>query len=585
MLTLRDLIEQQPLIHNDRTITWGIRPALARFLDDMVGPGSVTLETGCGLSTLVILRKQPRQHTAIQPVVDEFAVILEFAEHHRIDIQGFRPIVARSQDWLPRVDLPDLDLVLVDGAHAFPVPFLDWYYSAEKLKIGGLMVVDDTHLVTGTILADFMGVDPRWELVVRDGVSHFAIYRKRVHPVHDDDWTRQPYVHDAYPTESVRFVRGANAGIPPQPAAPAETGTARRRPATSMWDGARQLLMKAGATVREDSRRGEAGEPGPVDFEADRLARAERTTTKDFTKAFDYERLVEEEKEHYSKIEVTEDLKEGGPHASPCWHYYWERVAGLIQTSEFMDMPGYLSRTFAHLERPIEILSLGSGYCGHELALARCLSRSYRIQCTDINGRLFDRARQVARAEGLAMEFNVADLNFMAIESKRYDLILAHAVIHHVINLENLFEQLATGLADRGIFHLVDVAGQNRKLIWDANERFVNGLLEAIPQHITAGLRVNVQEEADGMEGIRQSEVIPQLRMHFAPLFEYRHGSFMRFICTNPELSQRFDPGDEGVRRYLDFLIDADVAAVRHGVLRPLEIWGVYRPRLAGGTE
>jgi predicted O-methyltransferase YrrM len=85
-----------------------------------------------------------------------------------MDIHGFRPIVARSQDWLPRVDLPDLDLVLVNGGHAFPVPFLDWYYGAEKLKVGGLMVVDNTHLPTGTRLADFMGVDPRWDPIVRD---------------------------------------------------------------------------------------------------------------------------------------------------------------------------------------------------------------------------------------------------------------------------------------------------------------------------------------------------------------------------------------------------------------------------------
>ena len=122
------------------------------------GRAGSPLETGAGLSTLVILRKRPRQHTAVQPAPDAFAAILEFAERHRMDIHGFRPIVARSQDWLPRVDLPDLDLVLVDGAHAFPVPFLDWYYGAEKLKVGGLMVVDDTHLPTGTMLAERIGV-------------------------------------------------------------------------------------------------------------------------------------------------------------------------------------------------------------------------------------------------------------------------------------------------------------------------------------------------------------------------------------------------------------------------------------------
>jgi SAM-dependent methyltransferase len=188
----------------------------------------------------------------------------------------------------------------------------------------------------------------------------------------------------------------------------------------------------------------------------------------------------------------------------------------------------------------------------------------------------------VVRDEGLAVEFEVADLNFMAIEPQRYDLILAHAVVHHVINLEHLFEHVAAGLATGGLFHLVDVAGQNRKLIWDSSERLVNALLEAMPRDITHGLRVDAPYEAEGMEGIRQAEVIPQLRRHFSPLFEHRHGSFMRFIGTNLALSRCFDPGDARARRYLDFLIDVDDAAVRYGVLAPLEIWGIYRPRLAG---
>jgi SAM-dependent methyltransferase len=336
------------------------------------------------------------------------------------------------------------------------------------------------------------------------------------------------------------------------------------------------------AMVREGTR-GEAGIPRPVDCKGKRVARAERATVKDFTKTFDYERLLDEEKEHYSKIEVTEDLKEGGPHASSCWQYYWKRVAQNIP-SEFADLPGYLARTCGHLDRPLEILSLGSGYCGHELALARDLRRSYRIRCADINERLFDRAREVVRDEGLAVEFEVADLNFMAIEPRRYDLILAHAVLHHVINLEHLFEHVVAGLASGGIFHLVDVAGQNRKLLWDPSERLVNALLEAIPHEITRGVRVNVPYEAEGMEGIRQAEVIPQLRAHFTPLFEYQHGAFMRFIGTNQELSGCFDPRDERARRYLDFLIDVDAAAVRDGVLPPLEIWGIYRPRPPGGV-
>jgi len=131
-------------------------------------------------------------------------------------------------------------------------------------------------------------------------------------------------------------------------------------------------------------------------------------TNRDLTSQYAYEKLIEEEKRHYSAIEVTADLKEGGLHASSSWHYYWERVSRVIQLGEFADMAGYLSRAFADLQRPIEVLSLGSGYCGHELALARGMRRSYRIRCTDINEGLFERARAIA-----------GDLNVSVTESLR----------------------------------------------------------------------------------------------------------------------------------------------------------------------
>jgi SAM-dependent methyltransferase len=268
MLTFRDLIEQPPLIQSARTITWGIRPALAQFLDNAVGPGSVTLETGAGLRTLVILRRHPRQHTAVQPMADEFAVILEYAERHRIDIRGFRPILARSPDWLPFADLPELDLVLIDGAHAFPVPFLDWYYGAQKLKVGGLMVVEDTHLLTGTMLADFMGADPTWEQVVRDAVSHFAIYRKRGHPGHGDDWMRQRSVGDAQPAERIHVV-GADTAARTSSRPPGEHGQGAGPSLACVEIRGWNEYQRYRAAMAGEHQRREAVELAVIDFEAE----------------------------------------------------------------------------------------------------------------------------------------------------------------------------------------------------------------------------------------------------------------------------------------------------------------------------
>ena len=170
------------------------------------------------------------------------------------------------------------------------------------------------------------------------------------------------------------------------------------------------------------------------------------------------------------------------------------------------------------------------------------------------------------------------DLNFIKIPKGECDLIFAHAALHHIINLEYLFDQIVDGLSDNGVFHLVEVAGMNRKLIWDENEGFANALLSQMPDRITRKLRLDVRAGAEGMEGVRQEEILPLLHKRFRPIFEWRHGAFMRFICTHPDLGRYFDPADNEARRYLDFLIDCDESSVRRGVLKPLELWGVYQP-------
>jgi 2-polyprenyl-3-methyl-5-hydroxy-6-metoxy-1,4-benzoquinol methylase len=210
--------------------------------------------------------------------------------------------------------------------------------------------------------------------------------------------------------------------------------------------------------------------------------------------------------------------------------------------------------------------------------LAERLKCAYEITCTDINEALFTEARERAQERGLSLRFDVQDLNFIRILPDYYDMIFAHAVLHHVINLEILFDQIARGLTSGGILQLVEVIGKNRRLLWEENERFANVILDALPPDLTRGAKLQVTEE-EGMEGIRQEEILPILRAGFEPLYEYRHGAFMRYVCTDERFGRYLNPEHELGRRYLDFLIDIDRSSIQNGILRPLEIWGVYRPR------
>src|SRR5262245_59643882 len=132
-LTVQDLVTNTPALHMDevgRPISWGLAPDVLEFLDKHIGTPSVTLETGGGISTIVFALKGAR-HTCIVPDADEVARISDYCARHSISTHSVRFVIARSEVALPGLDVEELDLVLIDGRHAFPTPFIDWFYATS----------------------------------------------------------------------------------------------------------------------------------------------------------------------------------------------------------------------------------------------------------------------------------------------------------------------------------------------------------------------------------------------------------------------------------------------------------------------
>lgn len=172
---------------------WPLSPEVLRWIAAHLPEGAATLETGCGYSTMVLMICGAR-HTAIAPDYQQHGRIVRWCEEHGVSCANLRLIDACSQEVLPGLESEPLDLVLIDGCHAFPAPFIDWYYTAEKVKEGGMVIVDDCQLVTGKILADFLLAEKgRWELICWIGKT--SIFRKTTSApvVAGVEWVDQPY--------------------------------------------------------------------------------------------------------------------------------------------------------------------------------------------------------------------------------------------------------------------------------------------------------------------------------------------------------------------------------------------------------
>lgn len=183
--------EQGEKLAEQQLTCYGVGIDVIRFIEHSIGSSSCTLETGAGISTLVFAI-QGTKHIAITPNKSETKLIRDYAQTKQIDMSNVQFVVETSDQYLPQADIWDLDLVLLDGKHAFPWPILDWFYTADRLKQGGIMILDDAQMKSVGILVDFIRTDPRWSLIQSFRNKTFA-FRKEQPIVHDVAWHMQPY--------------------------------------------------------------------------------------------------------------------------------------------------------------------------------------------------------------------------------------------------------------------------------------------------------------------------------------------------------------------------------------------------------
>jgi Methyltransferase domain len=142
---------------------WGLAWSALGWLEEHVQQGWSTLETGAGASTLVFAAAGT-EHEAVTPDPDEETRIRRECRSRGIDSSGVRFLFGPSHEVLPRWTPRPLDLVLIDGAHGFPYPVLDWWHLAQHVKVGGVVLLDDAYLPAVGAIVDYVRASPAWEL-------------------------------------------------------------------------------------------------------------------------------------------------------------------------------------------------------------------------------------------------------------------------------------------------------------------------------------------------------------------------------------------------------------------------------------
>jgi hypothetical protein len=221
------LLSTELRVHRGGAVTWMVDEDIARFLYRTVSEGMSTLETGVGLST-VIFAMRGTEHIAITPQQEEVDRIKDFCRFHSISTDRLRFFVGFSEDLLPTLDLPQLDLVLIDGGHGFPVPYIDWRYTAGHLNVGGKMIIDDCQLDTGAVLRDFLRAEAAWA-EEQNFFGRTSVFNL-VQPCEFREWVYQPYVKAR--SRRLQYLYGLRKALP----------LIRRGDFSTLWSGLKRWM-------------------------------------------------------------------------------------------------------------------------------------------------------------------------------------------------------------------------------------------------------------------------------------------------------------------------------------------------------
>jgi ubiquinone/menaquinone biosynthesis C-methylase UbiE len=300
----------------------------------------------------------------------------------------------------------------------------------------------------------------------------------------------------------------------------------------------------------------------------------------------DYSARLQNEREFYQDCRKVHDL--------PDIFHYWSnkylapdfRRFGFASPDDFhaQSIIKYLQRS----SRPnTHFVSIGSGNCDLELDITRKLvaaeCRSFVFECLDINQDMLDRGLEAVRRAGLEehFRFTCADFNDWR-PQKKYGIVLANQSLHHVLNLENLFDGIKLGLARNGLFLVSDMIGRNGHMRWpEAMERLqpfwgelpesyrYNQLLKRYePEY------VNHDCSRESFEGIRAQDILPLLIERFNFEFFYPYGN-MIFVFVDRPFGHNFDADAEWDRDFIDRVQADDEACIVAGTLKPTSMLAV----------
>lgn len=303
-----------------------------------------------------------------------------------------------------------------------------------------------------------------------------------------------------------------------------------------------------------------------------------------------YKARLAQELQNFRDIENVHEL--------PDIFHYWSNTHLLPEQQKFgINSPNhfflkYLSQVCARREQA-RFISIGSGNCDLEAWLARELMsaghQKFHIECIDINPQMLARGEAHAEVQGVASHIKLteADFNDWSPGEQHYDAVIANQSLHHVLELEHLFQGVASALGDSGVFLVSDMIGRNGHQRWPEARAIVDEFWNELPENYRYNQMLKRKEQrfldhdcsGESFEGIRAQDILPLLVDQFQFEFFFPYANIVFPFIDRP-FGHNFDATAEWDRDFVDRLHRRDEHEMLAGTIKPTAMLAVLRNTL-----
>jgi SAM-dependent methyltransferase len=230
-------------------------------------------------------------------------------------------------------------------------------------------------------------------------------------------------------------------------------------------------------------------------------------------------------------------------------------------------------------------LGCGEGRCERDI-ISRGVCRNFHG--IDISEKAIAKAREVAKERGLPLTYEVADLNFVELPEKTFDLVVAQTCLHHILFLEHIAEQVWRSLKTDGYLWIHDYIGETQFQYDPKRVSIMNQILAILPEKfrknkITGRLVTEIKRPEPGslgspFESIRSSEIVPVFQGWFTIEWKLEFSAFLHLVAP-PGTRAAYVENDD-TKALFEILLLLDHLCIEEKIVQPTGGQYLMRPRI-----